>query len=367
MKKIVHIIPGLGNGGAEILLERLLSNLDKTKYKLEVISLIDEGILGEKIKKMGINIHSLHMKRGKIDFQKLFKGLKICKDCDIIQGWLYHGNLFAFICGKILGKKIIWGIHHANFDKDKHKKLTLLIIKIMSFLSRFVDVIVCGSKVVEKLHKEIGYNGKMLIIQNGFELDKFYKIEKARLIIEKELGLEKDIILFGSVGRYDLQKDYLNCFEAMRIIKNKKIKFKLLLIGPDLTNENIELKKMIEKTGIEENVMLLGKREDIPLLMSSLDIYVSSSVGEGFSNVIGEAMACETICVITDTGIAEELEDRSLVVPIKDAKMLAEKCIEVIRYSEAKKEEIRKKGRREIFEKYEIKKIVKKYEDLYKI
>lgn len=365
-KKIIHIIVGLNNGGAEMMLYKLLKYIDKDKYEYSVISMMDKGIMGERIEQLGIAVHCLNMKKGIPSIIAIIKTLKICRNADIIQTWMYHADLLGFIVSKILWKKIIWGIHHSNLEKDKNKRKTLMIVKVNSYLSKWVDKIISCSINAKKNHIKYGYyKEKITVIPNGFELDKFKYIENSKKILQKEFPILKDKLIFSLVARYEILKDHKNCLEAMKILKKTYIKnFILLLCGTNINKNNLELMKLIKENKIEDNVLLLDRRDDIPLIMSATDIYISSSSGEGFPNVIGEAMSCETPCVVTNVGdSAYIVGNTGEVVERQNPIELAEKIIKFIE----KKEYLlnRKKCRERIIENFEIKKIVKKYERLY--
>src|SRR5699024_8837320 len=131
--KIFHIITGLNMGGAEAMLYKLLQNIDKSKYDINVISMMDEGFYGPKIQKIGIDVYTLNMKSGKPSFTAVLEARKLIKDADIVQTWLYHADLLGYIITRFSKrKKLIWGIRHSNLDKDKNKRSTLQIVKINS-------------------------------------------------------------------------------------------------------------------------------------------------------------------------------------------------------------------------------------------
>lgn len=366
MKKIVHIITGLGNGGAEMMLYKLLKHSDKNKYDFQVISMMNEGIMGEKIRNLNIPVYTLDMKRGIPSFKVILKVLKICEDVDIIQTWMYHANLLGFVIAKILKRRIIWGIHHSNLEKDKNKKSTLFIAKINAFLSKWVDVIVSCSIVAKENHIKYGYSLKNIeVIPNGFELEKFYYIENAKNKLIEEFPIVKDKLIFSLVARYEILKDHKTCLEAMKIIKEKFTQnFILLLCGKNINQENKELINLIVKNKLENNVLLLDRRDDIPIIMSATDIYVSSSSGEGFPNVIGEAMACETPCVVTDVGdSAYIVGDTGRIVERQNPKKLAMEIINFIESEEYIKN--KKRCRERIINNFKINKVVREYEKCY--
>lgn len=366
MKKIIHIIVGLSNGGAEMMLYKLLKYQNQKKYEIKVISMMDKGVMGEKIESLGIPVYTLNMKRGLPSLKALFKAIKICKNVDIIQTWMYHADFLGFIVSKILGKKIIWGIHHSNLEKDKNRKKTLLIVKINAFLSKWVSSIISCSIIAKDEHIKYGYYSKKIVtIPNGFEIEKFYYIKNAKNKLIEEFPELKNKLIFSLVARYEILKDHANCLKAMKIIKeNFKKEFILLLCGTDINKENKELVDLIEKNNLEREVILLDRRDDIPIVMSATDIYISSSSGEGFPNVIGEAMACETPCVVTNVGDSGYIVgDTGKIVERQNSEMLAEAIIDFIK--SAKYIENRKKVRERIIKNFEIKKIVKEYEKLY--
>ena len=365
-KKIIHIIVGLQNGGAEMMLYKLLKYIDRKKYEVEVVSMLDEGIMGAKIESLGIPVYTLKIRDNIYSLKAFFETIKICKNADIIQTWMYHADLFGFIIAKILRKKIIWGIHHSNLEKNKNKKSTLHIAKINSFLSKWVNTVVSCSIVAKKEHiKYDYYSSNIKVIPNGFELDKFYHIESAKYKLAKEFPQLNNKIIFSLVARYEILKDHKTCLEAMKIIKNLFTEnFILLLCGTGINEDNKELMNLIIKNQLEKQVLLLNRREDIPIIMSATDIYISSSSGEGFPNVIGEAMACETPCIVTDVGdSAYIIGDYGRVVERQCPEKLANEIIDFIKSEEYLKN--KKDCRKRILNNFEIHKIVSEYEKLY--
>lgn len=319
MIKIVHIITGLGSGGAENMLYKFLKYSDKEKYSHEVISLTDDGVIGQKIKTLGINVNSLNIKKNKI-IKSLFMAKKICKNFDIISTWLYHADIFGFIVAKILlRKKIIWNIRHCNLEKDVNKKSTLRIVKINSYLSKFANAITYNSKKAFSNHKLIGYKNKnSIIFYNGFELNEFRYSYEDRIKLRKNLCIKEDVKVIITVGRWDAQKDYNTLIKALVEVK-LKYDFLMLMVGTNLTEANNDLYLLLKENNLLNNVLLLGRQENISAFLSAADLYVSSSVGESFSNAIGEAMACELPCVVTDVGDSRYIVgDTGITVHAKD-------------------------------------------------
>lgn len=367
MKRIVHVITGLGSGGAEHMLYKLLKYSDNEKYYHEVISLMDDGVYGCKIEDLGIKVYCLNLNRRNI-ISSILKARDISKNSDILDTWLYHADIFGFLIAKLLlRKKLIWNIRHSNLDKDANKPTTLKIVKVNSILSKFVNLITYNSNKALENHTKFGYVDKnSVVIPNGFELDNFKFNVNDRLKIRQELGLEKENKAIITVGRWDIQKDYYTLLRALNELKKNNTKFKMIMVGSDLDYSNEELVTLIDKYNLEDNMILLGRRDDIPALLSAADIYVSSSLGESFSNAIGEAMACELPCVVTDVGDSKLMVGKTGdVVSPKNFIALYKSILKLINESNLKKRN--KDARAKVLDNYNIDKIIVKFESNYEV
>lgn len=364
MIRIVHIITGLGSGGAENMLYKLLKYSDKEKFYHEVISLMDEGELGEKFKNEGIKIHSLNLSK-KNFFVSLLKAQKICKQFDIVNTWLYHADIFGFMVSKILlKKKLVWNIRHSNLDNGVNKKRTLFIVKINSFLSKYINCITYNSNKALETHTLFGYKNKNnVVVPNGFELEKFKYDENKRYAFRKELEIEDKCKVFITVGRWDIQKDYYTLIKALSEVKRRLINFKMIMVGTNLDQNNVELHSLITNQNLTENIILLGRKNNVHELLSAADCYISSSLGESFSNSIGEAMACELPCIVTDVGDSKYIVgETGVVIEPRDysklASLICEFCINqnFVRNTD---------GRERIINKYNIQIIASEFEKNY--
>lgn len=368
MKKIVHIITGLNNGGAEMMLYKLLCNIDRSKYSIEVISMTDEGVLGSKIRDLGIKVHTLNMKRGVPTFSSIKKTVNIIKEVDILQTWMYHSDLLGFVAGKIAKiDKIIWGIHHSNLDKDKNKRLVLIIAKINSYLSKYVYKIVSCSKYATSKHVQLGYcESKFVNIPNGFDLSMYHKQENSKQVLCRELCIDENQRIVCHVARWDKLKDYETLTSALALLKNKLPDTHFVLCGTGIDKSNEELLRMVEAKNILENTHLMGRRNDVPLIMSASDILVLSSSGEAFPNVIGEAMACETPCVVTDVGDCKFIVGRyGISVEKENPEKLAEAMEEILILDQENLNTMGRLCRERVIKDFEIKKVVRMYTELY--
>ena len=127
MINVTHIITDLDTGGAEMMLLKLLSQSNNTQFRHRVISLIDKGTLGASIEKMGVTLYTVDMARGRFPgFLTIFRLIRLIRkiDTDIIQGWMYHGNLSALVAKvfTVDRSKLIWNIRHPLNDLCQEKK-----------------------------------------------------------------------------------------------------------------------------------------------------------------------------------------------------------------------------------------------------
>ena len=309
--KILHVISGLNDGGAEGVLFRLVT----TDSELEhiVISMGSNGKYGPIMKSKGVKVFTLDMNQKKFiifDLFRLFGLIRRIKP-NILQTWMPHADLIAGILGKISGvEKIFWGIRHSNLDIEKANKKTVKIVRINSWLSSYIpDGIISNAKSASIAHALNGFSmKKMIVIPNGFDVSKLAINNNVRSCFRQSLGVDDDTFLIGMVARYDPQKDHENLLRSLQYLARKNCKFKCVLVGTGMVEENSHIWKLIHDLGLQDFVILLGQHSEISLVMNGIDLHVlSSSYGEAFPNVVAEAMACGTPCVVTNVGDAKDI------------------------------------------------------------
>jgi glycosyltransferase involved in cell wall biosynthesis len=321
---VLHVISGLGDGGAEAVLFRLVTAA--TTFRHAVVSLMDEGKYGPLLRDAGIPVHSLGMPRSRVarrGLRRLWRVLQ-SSDPDVIQTWMYHADLVGGGIARMAGHRaIVWGLHNTYLDQRR----TRLIARACAVASWAVPrTIISCSKGAASLHVSLGYDrGRMTIVPNGYNVSSFSHDAAARRALRNAWGIPGDAVVLGTVARWDPQKDHPNLLQALSEVDVASPRsIRLVLVGPDMTESNPDLMSLLRKHGWQDRTVLLGRRRDVPAIMSALDLHVLPSVAEAFPNVLAEAMACETPCVVTDTGDAALIVgETGWVVPPRDPHALA--------------------------------------------
>jgi glycosyltransferase involved in cell wall biosynthesis len=318
MKKVVHVIISLNVGGAEKMMERLVIELSKDpSISQAVICLKGLESIGHRLQVQGFEVTSLGMKSlfgAPIAFYKLFKIFMVNRP-SAVYTWMYHANLIGGLAAFFSGtKNIIWMIRNSAIPQGRFS-LTSTIIKICSILSFYIpDKIVCNAEAGKSSHAKLGFClANMIVIPNGYNLESFKPSFGLRSQIRKDLNLSDNTLLVGIVGRFDPLKDFRNFVQAAGLVSKNLDNVKFLMVGRDLDQNNIELKKWIDDTQYPDNFILIGETDPHDFY-ASMDIFCLSSKAEGFPNVVAEAMAMKVPCVVTDAGDAATIVGESGLV-----------------------------------------------------
>jgi glycosyltransferase involved in cell wall biosynthesis len=173
---------------------------------------------------------------------------------------------------------------------------------------------------------------RMVVIPNGIDTERFCPEPEARQRVRAEWGVAEDEKLIGLVGRLDPMKDHPTFLRAASLLSQERDDVHFVCVGDGPAGYRRELHVLTENLGLVQHLTWAGVREDMSAVYNALDIVTSSSAyGEGFSNVVGEAMACGVPCVATDVGdSAWIVGDQRLVVPPSNPEALAARWQDVI-------------------------------------
>ena len=371
--KVVHIITGLNDGGAESVLYKLCEFDSACSHT--VISLMDLGKYGSLLSEEGIPVYCLDMKQGRLSIKGLVKlwRLLISERPSVVQTWMYHADLVGGIFARMAGVgKVCWGVHHSDVESNSFKNSTICVIRLCAILSRFIpNKIVCCAHASLNSHAGLGYaKNKMLVIRNGYDMNQFQPDMAARNRLRSEWNIHDLEPLIGMVGRFHPHKDHKSLFEALGILNQSAKDFRCVLVGSGISIRNEYIKEWIQNYGLQQKILLLGQRDDIPAVMNALDIHVLSSIDEAFPNVLAEAMACGTPCVATDVGdVKLMIADSGWVVPSANPSMLAHSIDEALLElnDPVSWVERRERARKHIMSNFPIEAMIQAYHDVWAV
>ena len=359
--KIVHLITGLGLGGAERQLKALVSGKpQESSLQHIVISLKDEGVMGRQLRDEGIQLYCLNLHKSMVGVGRLYKILRHEKP-DVLQTWLYHADLMGLIIGKLARvRRIVWNIRCSNMDLSQYSKLTTFVVKTLKALSGFPNAVVTNSQSGQDFHTKLGYAPRQWVqIANGIDTDLFQPNPILRKMLRRALNIPEDAIVVGMLGRVDPMKDHPTFLKAMKTLSQLDNNLYCVLAGKGTKEATWPI--------IPSNLRRLGLWENAPEFLNSLDMMVlSSSFGEGFPNVVGEAMACEIPTITTDVGDAAAIVHTSeQIVPPGDVEGLTLALRRLLALSSAQRKAIGQKSRERILNSYSVPIMRQKYETFY--
>jgi glycosyltransferase involved in cell wall biosynthesis len=368
--KVVHLITELNMGGAEHMLYKVVTRMNRKRFRCRVVSMTDMGTIGRKIEAEGIPVFHLGMNLGRPTPGALWTLFLLIKRerADLLQTWLYHADLMGMIAGRIASvPKVLWGVRCSDMDLRNYRMLTTLTVRLCAFLSPLADAIVVNSEEGRRVHRRLGYHSKnMIVIPNGFDTRIFRPDPLARDRLLAELGLPQEAVLIGLVARYDPMKDHGTFLKAASLLVSRSRRAHFVLVGRGMDPRNPDLSKYADAR-LEGRVHFLGPRDDMPWLTAALDVATNSSAyGEGFSNTIGEAMACGIPCVVTDVGDAARIVgDAGIVIPPGDPEAMAGVWQQLLEMGGDRRRLMGERARGRILKEFSIDRVVNRFEELY--
>lgn len=351
----------------------LVKFIRSTQNELQhsVIALQDSNDLITHLKEFGIPVLEIGMKNSIPTVRSIIKVRSFITQIapDLIQGWMYHGNLAASVGRLNKDIPLIYNIRHSLHHIGNEKLMTRWVIRLNSFFSHKLEGIIYNSNISRNQHENLGFaSNSSITIPNGFDVEFYKPNRKFRLEIRRELNLSDNTLLFGQVGRNHPMKGHKTFMNAaLEVIKRDDSKCHFLLVGRGIAKDK-NLLDIRRKLNMEEHITFFDQRLDIEKIWNAVDVGVLSSLwGEGFPNVIGEAMACANPCIVTDVGdTAHIVNSFGKVVPPDDVESLALAMHEMLSLDENRRKVLGKKARNRIINKFSIDEVSKKYMVYYK-
>ncbi len=324
MITVLHVITGLSRGGAEGALSRLVQAMNREEFRSVVVSLRDLGAWGPKLRAAGITVHALDAERWSDGFAALRKLQRIARELQphIVQSWLYHADLMATLA-RPRTARLAWNIRNSDLSQARRWRA---LVATLATLSRAPDVVVANANSGLHAHLDAGYRPRRsIVIPNGVDTDEFKPNPAARVAARRAFGLPETSFIIGMPARADAAKDHATFFAAAAAVLGVRADATFAIAGVGANPRNASLKEAARSVGLDGRIAMLDEVDDMPALYAALDVVALTSVrGEGFPNVVAEAMACGLPVVATDDGdVRRIVGDAGHVVPRGDVPAVA--------------------------------------------
>ncbi|OQX16046.1 MAG: hypothetical protein BWK73_05025 [Thiothrix lacustris] len=375
--RVIHIITRLNTDntdGASTMLYKLMAHTDRSRFEPIVISLDGEAELSNRIRAHGITVYSLNLHNNITAGWHVFKLTRLLRtlQADIIQGWMYHGNLAASLANLSLGNRhpVLWNIHHTVRTLSQEARTTRWVIELGAKRSASPERIIYNTYLSAEQHATLGYDEQRnLVIPNGVDTQLFAPNRYQRNAMRHSLGIPADAFVIGLFAHYHPVKNHALVLEAARLLLQHQPNVHFILAGRGVTANNPKLRYWLDKIPAQQNLHLLGGRKDIPHLLNALDLYtLSSSYGEGFPESVTEAMACGIPCVTTDVSdLTRIVGNTGQCLPVADTtpSALAFAWLEWMNAGDAWRQDIGSRAVQRIQQVYAIHTITERYQQTY--
>ena len=371
MIKVVHLISSLETGGTEMMLFKLLAAANKDEFNNSVISLTKGGAIAERIAGLGVPVENLGMSRSApspVGMLRLYRALRRERP-DVLQTWLYHSDLLGYFAGKLANvPALAWNIRCSTTDDRYFTGMTGRVVRMLARLSAKPDAVIVNSDAGRTIHEGLGYKPRRWdVIPNGFDLTRFRPDSAARSAVRNELGIPSDAAVIGLVARFDPLKGHGTFLRAAAQLLGSNPSTHFVLVGAGVETNNPFLSDLIDELGISSQVHLMGERSDAARITATFDIATCSSTGEGFPNIIGEAMASGVPVVTTDVGDARLIVgDTGVVVPLANPKALAKGWQDVLDLGAEGITALGERARARVSDHYDIDGVAEQYATIYR-
>ena len=298
--RVMHVISGLGMGGAESMLSSLATGGRRLGLDPIVVSLLPGGEHAVGLSSAGIMVDDLGMKPHRPSLRAIGRlaGLMRLHRPQVVQSWMYHADLMAWAACALLPARIrprlVWGIRCSDMRVESYGKQLRWVIRACARLSPKPDLIIANSSTGRAVHQRLGYrNARFDVIANGIDVDRFRPDQQKRADLRAAFALEDDQIAVALIARVDPMKDHARFVAALAALPDMRG----FLIG-----------RGTDTLDLPPNVIGMGQRGDIETLLPAFDVIaLSSAFGEGFPNALAEGMAAGLVPAATDVGDCRQM------------------------------------------------------------
>lgn len=363
--RVLHVITGLGLGGAERALLGLARELDPSLVAQRIVSLGAGDSLVQEFLDSGLDVVTVGC-RPALRKLAVVRGIRQDFRPDVVHAWMYHPVLVA----PILSGPVPWiaGIRASLQSLGTEQLATQLVIRAAALPSRLAHAVVYNSGVAALEHEAIGYpRARRAVIPNGIDTDLLSPDPDRAARARHGLGISGRGLVIGHAGRFHEVKNQLGLLDAARILADRGVAFLLLMAGEGVDSGNQQLVSAIDARNLGGHVLLLGRIAFMRGFYDLCDVFANVSVGEAFPNVVAEAISMELPVVATAAGdTATIVSNDGIVVDIGDMEAIAEGLFALSQLDSAVRRSIGCRGRLRIISRFSPASAAQSYLKTYK-
>ena len=311
--KILHVIEGLGRGGAERRLVNDLTHLCTNGFEHEVCTLGQDRALAHEIEALGVPVHRLDLERLSNWRRALhcLRALVEAQRFDLVHSQLFWADCYTRVVAHERRLPSLVTLQSSAYQPGEfvYSRKRHAVETFMGWWSRCHYVAVSAyvrRSAIRHLHVP---ESRVSLIYNSVDVERFQHVDQARVQrLKDELGLEPGDQVLIMVGRMDPPKGHRVLLAALSLLKERLPHLKVLIVGQGVLEA--ALKAFMREQGLEGIVTFLGNRQEIPELLALSDVYVFPTKCEGLPLTVLEAMAMAKPCLASRIGPIEEIIER---------------------------------------------------------
>lgn len=291
--KALHIITGLGVGGAEQQLRLLLRHLPAT---CDVVTLTNPGPVAEGLTADGVRVIHLGMS-GNRDVGAVPRLAKVIRGggYDLVHTHLFRACLYGRIAARLAGTRAVVATEHSLGDSQMEGRPLTAGVRALYLTGERLGraTVAVSPSVAERLRQWGVPRQRIHVVPNGIDVDRFRFDPRARVAARRQLGLPDEVFVVGGVGRLAAGKRFDVLLHALAALPRD---VHVLLVGGGPDEER--LRSVAARLGVAERVLFAGERPhlsadetDLPALLGAMDVLASPSPEEAFGLAVVEGLA----------------------------------------------------------------------------
>jgi len=357
--KVLFVARRLVRAGAERQLVVLAGELSRAGHEV-VVATFRPGPQDSVLPALGVRHVLLGGRGGRLLLPWRLARLARTLRPDVIHGYLDAPNILAGLTARFARPaRAVWGLRASELVVNDLPLPARVLYKIDPWVARMAALIIVNSQAGYETAIARGYpRARLVVIPNGVDSDHFRDDAEAGRRFRSELGIASDALVVTRVGRLHPMKDYETFLDAVARLRDRHPKLVAVCCGDGPTPYAQALRARATQLGLADVVVWCPASDEMPGLYAASDLLVSSSAyGEGFPNVVVEAMACEVPCVVTDVGDSARIlgvPPTGAVVPPRDSGAMADAIDEFVSRSAAERRTIGRLARKRVAEEYTV-------------